>query len=101
MLNRFTGLKYTDKQQLDGNSEKLPIPANRNVEGKRNSICLAHQHFIAGKRNIFQYMKINIVQIEKNWARTTHAVLFYSVFFRGLKIQNLVKLVFSTDRLEA
>lgn len=53
MLNQFTGLKCTDKQQLHGNPEKLPVPANSDVEGKRNSICLVHQHFHAEKRIFF------------------------------------------------
>lgn len=53
MLNQFTGLKCTDKQQLHGNPEKLLVPTNRDVEGKRNSICLAHQHFSAEKGTFF------------------------------------------------
>lgn len=36
MLSQFTALKRTEQQQLRGNPEKLPVPANRDVEGKRN-----------------------------------------------------------------
>lgn len=53
MLNLFTGLKCTDKQQLWGNPETLPVPSKKHVEGKRNSICLAHQHFNAEKGTFF------------------------------------------------
>lgn len=53
MLKQFTGLKCTEKQQLLRHPEKLPVPANGEVEGKINSICLAHKHYNVEKGTFF------------------------------------------------
>lgn len=85
MLNQFTGPKCTDKQQLRGNPETVPVPAKKDVEGKRNSICLAHQHFNAekGKKEHLSLYDINIVQTEKNCGQEQLMLSYFTLFSSG------------------
>lgn len=81
--SHFRRQKCTGKQLSHGNLEKPLVPANRDVERKRNSICLAHPHFDAEQGTFFQYMKINIAQIEKNCAQEQLMPSYFNLFSMG------------------